>query len=85
MLRALIDAVIALPDDLRGEVARWLVSGSPKPNGQDPYPPVLTPAPPALERWSVPLCSLAVMLGHIYPAWFGFRGVRTETTLDSSS
>jgi hypothetical protein len=31
MLRAVIDAVIALPDYLRSEVARWLMSGNPKP------------------------------------------------------
>ena len=35
----------------------------------------------ALEAWSVPVCALAVMLGHIYPAWFGFRGGKGVATL----
>jgi glycerol-3-phosphate acyltransferase PlsY len=43
--------------------------------------PLLTPAPPALEAWSVPLCSIAVMLGHVYPVWFGFRGGKGVATL----
>jgi len=42
-LRAVIDAVLALPDDLRSEVAKLLMSGQPKPNGHDPHPPVPTP------------------------------------------
>ena len=36
--------------------------------------PVLLPAPSAAAAWSVPVCALTVMLGHIYPVWFGFRG-----------
>ena len=36
---------------------------------------------PALEAWSVPVCALAVMLGHIYPVWFGFRGGKGVATL----
>jgi hypothetical protein len=38
MARALIDAFLALPEDLRAEVSRLLASGSPKPNGHDPRP-----------------------------------------------
>jgi glycerol-3-phosphate acyltransferase PlsY len=43
--------------------------------------PLLQPAAPALAAWSVPVCALAVMLGHIYPAWFGFRGGKGVATL----
>jgi glycerol-3-phosphate acyltransferase PlsY len=43
--------------------------------------PFIEPAPPALAAWSVPVCALAVMLGHIYPVWFGFRGGKGVATL----
>jgi glycerol-3-phosphate acyltransferase PlsY len=43
--------------------------------------PVILPAAPALQVWSVPVCALAVMLGHVYPAWFGLRGGKGVATL----
>lgn len=43
--------------------------------------PLLPPASAALSAWSVPVCALAVMLGHIYPAWFGFHGGKGVATL----
>lgn len=43
--------------------------------------PVILPAPPALAAWAVPVCALAVMLGHVYPVWFGFRGGKGVATL----
>jgi glycerol-3-phosphate acyltransferase PlsY len=43
--------------------------------------PLILPAAPALQAWSVPVCALAVMLGHVYPAWFGFRGGKGVATL----
>ena len=43
--------------------------------------PVGMPAAPALASWTVPVCGIAVMLGHIYPAWFGFRGGKGVATL----
>lgn len=43
--------------------------------------PLIAPAPPALEGWAVPVCGIAVMLGHIYPAFFGFRGGKGVATL----
>ena len=68
-----VGLTVLLIDLLKGWIASgWLAMAN---------LPVLTPAPPALERWSVPLCSLAVMLGHIYPAWFGFRGGKGVATL----
>ena len=43
--------------------------------------PMIPPAAPPLQAWSVPVCALAVMLGHIYPVWFGFRGGKGVATL----
>ena len=43
--------------------------------------PLIAPADAAMEAWSVPVCALAVMLGHIYPACFGFRGGKGVATL----
>jgi hypothetical protein len=53
MVRALIDAFLALPEDLRAEVSRLLASGGPKPNGHDlhsPAPSSPPPPPPAKAR-----------------------------------
>jgi acyl phosphate:glycerol-3-phosphate acyltransferase len=33
-----------------------------------------------LREWGVPVCGLAVMLGHIYPVWFGLRGGKAVAT-----
>jgi acyl phosphate:glycerol-3-phosphate acyltransferase len=38
-------------------------------------------APAAVSPWSVPVCALAVMLGHVYPLWYGFRGGKGMATL----
>jgi glycerol-3-phosphate acyltransferase PlsY len=35
----------------------------------------------ALAGWCAPVCGIAVMLGHIYPLWFGFRGGKGVATL----
>jgi glycerol-3-phosphate acyltransferase PlsY len=43
--------------------------------------PGIAPAPPALEAWCVMVCALAVMLGHVYPLWFGLRGGKGVATL----
>ncbi|MBV8975092.1 MAG: glycerol-3-phosphate 1-O-acyltransferase PlsY [Sinobacteraceae bacterium] len=31
--------------------------------------------------WSASLCGIAVMLGHVYPLWYGFRGGKGVATL----
>jgi len=51
-----------------GAIALWAMPGIP-------------PAEPALAAWRVPVCGIAVMLGHIYPVWFGFRGGKGVATL----
>jgi acyl phosphate:glycerol-3-phosphate acyltransferase len=43
--------------------------------------PAITPAPPAVGAWCATVCALAVMLGHVYPLWFGLRGGKGVATL----
>jgi acyl phosphate:glycerol-3-phosphate acyltransferase len=43
--------------------------------------PSLAPRAPEVDAWSVTVCALAVMLGHIYPLWYGFRGGKGMATL----
>lgn len=43
--------------------------------------PGIAAAQAPLGDWTVPVCALAVMLGHIYPVWFGFRGGKGVATL----
>lgn len=38
-------------------------------------------AAPAVTAWLPYTCGLAVMLGHVYPLWFGFRGGKGVATL----
>jgi acyl phosphate:glycerol-3-phosphate acyltransferase len=53
-----------------GLIAPWVV------------PPAIMPAATtSLAAWCAPLCGIAVMLGHIYPLWFGFRGGKAVATL----
>ena len=35
----------------------------------------------ALTAWCAPVCGIAVMLGHVYPLWYGFRGGKAVATL----
>jgi len=41
----------------------------------------LSPASAALAPWCAPVCGIAVMLGHVYPLWYGFRGGKGVATL----
>jgi glycerol-3-phosphate acyltransferase PlsY len=43
--------------------------------------PVLAAASPQLRAWSVAVCGIAVMLGHIYPLWYGLKGGKGVATL----
>lgn len=67
--------VVFVIDVAKGWVATGLVA---------PWAPVWGPDPatavPQAAEWSVPVCGLAVMLGHIYPVWFGFRGGKAVAT-----
>jgi acyl phosphate:glycerol-3-phosphate acyltransferase len=51
-----------------GAIAPWILSPS-------------LAAAPGVAAWSLPVCGLAVMLGHIYPLWYGFRGGKGMATL----
>ncbi|HWX69749.1 MAG TPA: glycerol-3-phosphate 1-O-acyltransferase PlsY [Steroidobacteraceae bacterium] len=45
-------------------------------------PAAIIPAASApLAAWCAPLCGIAVMLGHVYPLWYGFRGGKGVATL----
>ena len=43
--------------------------------------PGVAPAPMHMSVWAVAACGVAVMLGHIYPLWHGFRGGKGVATL----
>jgi glycerol-3-phosphate acyltransferase PlsY len=36
---------------------------------------------PQLHAWCVAVCGVAVLLGHVYPIWYGFRGGKGVATL----
>jgi acyl phosphate:glycerol-3-phosphate acyltransferase len=44
-------------------------------------PSVISSAAAPLALWCAPLCGIAVMLGHVYPLWYGFRGGKGVATL----
>jgi len=43
--------------------------------------PGIPVASPELREWLVTACGIAVILGHVYPLWFGFRGGKGVATL----
>ncbi len=43
--------------------------------------PGIAAAPEHWRPWAVAVCGIAVMLGHIYPLWHGFRGGKGVATL----
>ncbi len=40
----------------------------------------LRPPPGVIHDWLPAACSAAVMLGHVYPLWYGFRGGKAVAT-----
>lgn len=54
----------------------WLASG---PLAGATLPGLAETAP--WHEWTVAACGCAVMLGHIYPLWYGFRGGKGVATL----
>jgi glycerol-3-phosphate acyltransferase PlsY len=42
---------------------------------------LIAPASAPFAAWRVPVCGIAVMLGHVYPLWYGFRGGKGVATL----
>jgi glycerol-3-phosphate acyltransferase PlsY len=43
--------------------------------------PGIATAPAHLRAWSVAVCGVAVVLGHVYPLWHGFRGGKGVATV----
>jgi glycerol-3-phosphate acyltransferase PlsY len=46
-----------------------------------PLPAIMPAGAASLAAWCVPLCGIAVVLGHVYPLWYGFRGGKGVATL----
>jgi len=68
-------ALVVLVIDLaKGWIATAMVATWAMPAG-------IAAASAALAAWSAPVCGLAVMLGHVYPLWYGFRGGKGVATL----
>jgi len=65
---------VLLIDLAKGWIATGVVATWAMPAG-------VTAASAALAAWSAPVCGIAVMLGHVYPLWFGFRGGKGVATL----
>jgi glycerol-3-phosphate acyltransferase PlsY len=43
--------------------------------------PGFAPDTAAMQAWVAPACAIAVMLGHVYPIWYGLRGGKGMATL----
>lgn len=43
--------------------------------------PGIAPSPEEWREWIPMICGVAVILGHIYPIWYGFRGGKGVATL----
>jgi glycerol-3-phosphate acyltransferase PlsY len=64
---------VLLIDIGKGWVATRLLAGARIPG--------IAPAAANLGMWAVAVCGVAVMVGHIYPLWHGFRGGKGVATL----
>jgi acyl phosphate:glycerol-3-phosphate acyltransferase len=65
---------VMLIDTLKGWLATAVVARA-------VLPAPLTAAEPSLQAWCVAVCGVAVLLGHVYPVWYGFRGGKGVATL----
>jgi glycerol-3-phosphate acyltransferase PlsY len=70
-----VGLTVLLIDLAKGWIATGVIAPLAMPSG------VLPPAATGLASWSAPVCGIAVMLGHIYPLWYGFRGGKGVATL----
>jgi len=43
--------------------------------------PAVAPAPAVQAVWLPPVCAFAAILGHVFPVWHGFRGIKGVATL----
>jgi glycerol-3-phosphate acyltransferase PlsY len=43
--------------------------------------PLLSVTESPLRAWCIAVCGVAVLLGHVYPVWYGFRGGKGVATL----
>ena len=66
---------VLLIDIVKGWVAIRVVAQLTFTGGGDPV------SSGQLLAWSAPLCGIAVMIGHVYPVWYGFRGGKGVATL----
>lgn len=64
---------VLLIDVGKGWVATGLLAGA--------WIPGVAPASAQWGGWAVAVCGVTVMLGHIYPLWYGFRGGKGVATL----
>jgi hypothetical protein len=49
-LHSALTAVLAWPDVVRAEMARWLAAEATKPNGRDPHPPPIAPTSVEVQK-----------------------------------
>jgi glycerol-3-phosphate acyltransferase PlsY len=64
---------VLLIDIGKGWVATKLLAGAQIPG--------IAPAPAQWSVWAVAVCGVAVILGHVYPLWHGFRGGKGVATV----
>ena len=67
-----VGLTVLIIDMFKGWFATSVLAGWPMSLGQ--------PADLQLAAWSAPVCGIAVILGHLYPVWFGFRGGKGVAT-----
>ncbi|HEV7138153.1 MAG TPA: glycerol-3-phosphate 1-O-acyltransferase PlsY [Steroidobacteraceae bacterium] len=64
---------VLLIDIGKGWIATWVLAGARIPG--------IDAAPGYWRGWSVAVCGIAVVLGHVYPLWHGFRGGKGVATV----